>query len=119
MVATVTQHIDANSKQLVVLIESLELDQNVLIESPASSQEDKEVSHQMLNGGFEVVTEEVASLEIVEDNQSQSEETCNENNFHQVEDSPQIIIRQDELISHHFLVEGTTPLQLLLRANNQ
>ena len=106
MVATVTQHIDSGTGQLVVVIESLDLGQKVLMDSLESSgQGETDPAYQMLDGEIEFVAEEEAVnfLEIVEDDGSQSGDSH----------EPQIIFTSQEELGH-FMVEENTPLQILL-----
>ena len=108
MVATVTQHIDSATGQLVVVIESLELDQKVLMDSLGSSGQIEAAAYQMhhLDGGLEFVAEEdtVSFLEIVEDDGSQSGAA----------DEPQIIYTSQDELGHFMVEEGTPGLQFLL-----
>lgn len=114
VVATVTQRIDSGTGQLIVLIESLELDQKVLMDSLESSGKEEETdgyqSYQMnggLAGGLEFVVEEetVSFLEIVKDNDSQSE----------VVHEPQVIFTSQDELGHFMVSEESTPkLQFLL-----
>ncbi|XP_046460087.1 zinc finger protein 343-like isoform X3 [Daphnia pulex] len=140
VVATVSQHMDEDG-QLVVRIESIDVDQKVLdsIETPCRQENAVEISsfrnevanacevtsdleneqvhfvRPLPDGGFEIVadTEAANFLEIVEEDSSRS---CDASNNSSMMDSAQIIITQDE--DGHLMLEGT-PLQYLLEANNQ
>lgn len=139
VVATVSQQM-GDDGQLVVRIESIEVDQKILdsIETPCRQENAIEVSsfkdtisnsceptaelendqihfvRPLPDGGFEIVgeTEAASFLEIVEEDSSRSGDASNSS----LMDSAQIFITQDE--HGHLMLEGT-PLHYLLGANNQ